>query len=95
MANAPAFFKGVINLRGVIVPVLDMRIKFNLGNPTYDAFTIVIVLNGTVNLTKSQKIFRLKVGISLLFFEKFSDLSNIKVHENHEEWGTLKVSSLS
>jgi len=50
---------------------------------------------GTVNLTKSQKIFRLKVGISLLFFEKFSDLSNLKIHENHEEWATLKVSSLS
>ena len=45
IANAPAFFKGVMNLRGVIVPVIDMRIKFNLGNPRYDEFTIVIVLN--------------------------------------------------
>lgn len=45
LANAPAFFKGVINLRGVIVPVLDMRIKFNLDCPSYDASTIVIVLN--------------------------------------------------
>ncbi len=50
LANAPAHFKGVINLRGIIVPVIDMRIKFNLGTPTYDQFTIVIVLNigGTV-----------------------------------------------
>lgn len=45
IANAPAFFKGVMNLRGVIVPIVDMRIKFNLGTPTYDEFTIVIVLN--------------------------------------------------
>jgi purine-binding chemotaxis protein CheW len=45
IANAPEYFKGVMNLRGVIVPVIDMRVKFNLGNPTYDAFTIVIVLN--------------------------------------------------
>ena len=45
MANAPAFVKGVINLRGVIVPIIDMRIKFNLGTPTYDQFTVVIVLN--------------------------------------------------
>jgi purine-binding chemotaxis protein CheW len=45
IANAPEFFKGVINLRGVIVPVLDMRIKLNLGPPSYDEFTIVIVLN--------------------------------------------------
>ncbi len=45
LANAPDYFKGVVNLRGVIVPVIDMRIRFNLGTPTYDQFTIVIVLN--------------------------------------------------
>jgi purine-binding chemotaxis protein CheW len=45
IANAPAFFKGVMNLRGVIVPIVDMRVKFNLGTPSYDEFTIVIVLN--------------------------------------------------
>jgi purine-binding chemotaxis protein CheW len=45
IANAPAFIKGVVNLRGIIVPVVDMRIKFNLGEPTYDQFTVVIILN--------------------------------------------------
>jgi len=45
IANAPAFIKGVINLRGVIVPIVDLRIKFNLGNLTYDQFTVVIILN--------------------------------------------------
>ncbi len=45
IANAPVFVKGVINLRGIIVPVVDMRIKFNLGAPTYDQFTVVIILN--------------------------------------------------
>lgn len=45
IANAPDFIKGVINLRGVIVPIVDMRIKFNLGEPTYDQFTVVIILN--------------------------------------------------
>ena len=45
IANAPEFIKGVINLRGVIVPVIDMRIKFNLGTPVYDQFTVVIILN--------------------------------------------------
>jgi len=44
-ANSPAFIKGVINLRGVIVPIIDMRIKFNLAQVTYDTFTVVIVLN--------------------------------------------------
>lgn len=45
IANAPNFLKGVINLRGIIVPIVDMRIKFNLGTPTYDQFTVVIILN--------------------------------------------------
>jgi purine-binding chemotaxis protein CheW len=45
IANSPDFIKGVVNLRGVIVPIIDMRIKFKLGTPTYDQFTVVIVLN--------------------------------------------------
>ncbi len=45
IANAPEFVKGVINLRGIIVPIVDMRIKFRLGEPTYDQFTVVIILN--------------------------------------------------
>ena len=45
IVNAPAFIKGVINLRGIIVPIVDMRIKFKLGSVTYDATTVVIILN--------------------------------------------------
>jgi purine-binding chemotaxis protein CheW len=45
IASAPDYLKGVVNLRGIIVPIVDMRIKFNVGEPTYDAFTVVIVLN--------------------------------------------------
>jgi purine-binding chemotaxis protein CheW len=45
IANAPEYIKGVVNLRGIIVPIIDMRIKFKLGEPTYDQFTVVIVLN--------------------------------------------------
>jgi purine-binding chemotaxis protein CheW len=45
IANAPVFIKGVVNLRGIIVPVVDMRIKLNLGEATYDPFTVVIILN--------------------------------------------------
>jgi purine-binding chemotaxis protein CheW len=45
IANAPEFIKGVVNLRGIIVPIVDMRIKLNLGVPTYDQFTVVIILN--------------------------------------------------
>ncbi len=45
IANTPKFIKGVINLRGIIVPIVDMRIKFNLGKVVYDEFTVVIILN--------------------------------------------------
>ena len=44
IANAPESMKGVINLRGLIVPIVDMRIKFKLGTPTYNEFTVVIIL---------------------------------------------------
>ena len=45
IANAPEFLKGVINLRGTIVPIVDMRIKFNVGKVEYTPFTVVIILN--------------------------------------------------
>jgi purine-binding chemotaxis protein CheW len=44
IANAPDYIKGVLNLRGDIVPIIDLRIKFNVGDVTYNEFTIVIML---------------------------------------------------
>ena len=43
IANAPEFIKGVVNLRGTIVPIVDLRIKFSVGDAHYDAFTVVIL----------------------------------------------------
>ncbi len=45
IANTPDFIKGVVNLRGLIVPIVDLRIKFGLGKVVYDEFTVVIILN--------------------------------------------------
>lgn len=45
IANTPEFIKGVINLRGVIVPIVDMRVKFHLAAVDYNQFTVVIILN--------------------------------------------------
>jgi purine-binding chemotaxis protein CheW len=45
IANAPPFIKGVVNLRGTIVPIVDMRLKFNCAQAQYDSFTVVIILN--------------------------------------------------
>lgn len=45
IANSPDFLKGVINMRGIIVPIIDMRLKFHLGEVEYNQFTVVIILN--------------------------------------------------
>ncbi len=41
---APAYLKGVVNLRGTIVPVIDLRVRFGMPDPRYDSLTVVIVL---------------------------------------------------
>ena len=45
IANAPAFIKGVVNLRGVIVPIVDLRLKLGCATAEYNTFTVVVVLN--------------------------------------------------
>ncbi len=43
--NSPHFIKGVLNLRGTIVPIIDLRLRFNLERKEYDQFTVIIVVN--------------------------------------------------
>jgi purine-binding chemotaxis protein CheW len=45
IANTPDFIKGVVNLRGKIVPIVDLRIKFHFDKVEYNEFTVVIILN--------------------------------------------------
>lgn len=45
VANAPNHLLGIMNLRGIIVPIVDMRVRFNLYDPSYDQFTVVIILS--------------------------------------------------
>ena len=45
IANAPSFIKGVVNLRGVIVPIVDLRLKLGCETAEYNSFTVAIVLN--------------------------------------------------
>jgi len=45
LPDAPDYIKGVINLRGIIVPVVDMRLKFRLAKAEYNALTVMIVLS--------------------------------------------------
>lgn len=68
IAQSPDFVKGVINLRGNIVPIVDLRIKFDLPEISYTPFTVVIILN------VCKKI----VGIVV---DSVSDVFNINVDE--------------
>jgi purine-binding chemotaxis protein CheW len=53
--NVPYYVKGVINLRGVVVPIVDLRERFHLGEPTYDNTTVVIIVR-TLMGQKNEKI---------------------------------------
>jgi purine-binding chemotaxis protein CheW len=45
LPNSPRYIKGVLNLRGTIVPIIDLRLRFNLHEGTYDASTVIVVVN--------------------------------------------------
>ena len=45
LANTPGFIKGVVNLRGVIVPIIDLRLKFGLAQADFNDSTVTIVLH--------------------------------------------------
>lgn len=45
IVNTPDFLKGVINLRGEVVPIIDLRIRFHLPEVSYTPFTVVIILS--------------------------------------------------
>ena len=45
--SAPRFLKGVVNLRGIVVPIIDLRMKFGYADPTYDSLTVTIILRLT------------------------------------------------
>lgn len=67
--NTPAYLKGVVNLRGMIVPIIDLRERFDLESVEYGSTTVVIVLK-VVN-EQSERI----MGIVV---DAVSDVYNIK-----------------
>ncbi|MCX7139617.1 MAG: chemotaxis protein CheW [Proteobacteria bacterium] len=81
IANAPAFIKGVVNLRGVIVPIVDMRIKFSLGSSNYNQFTVVIILN----------VARRVVGMVVDSVSDVLELSSAQIHAAPEFGASLEA----
>jgi purine-binding chemotaxis protein CheW len=43
--NVPRFIKGVLNLRGIVVPVIDLRERFGMELKDYDQFTVIMILD--------------------------------------------------
>lgn len=43
--NVPSYIKGVMNLRGTVVPVIDLRSRFSMQNVGYNQFTVIIIVN--------------------------------------------------
>jgi purine-binding chemotaxis protein CheW len=58
LPNMPSYVKGVINIRGAVVPIVDLRERFHIGEPTYNESTVVIITRmdthtGEENLQKT------------------------------------------
>ena len=70
--NTPSYIKGVINLRGTIVPIIDLRERFGLNSVEYSQTTVVIVLK-VIN-EDSERI----MGIVV---DAVSDVYNIKAED--------------
>jgi len=71
--NTPEYIRGVINIRGSIVPIIDMRLRFNLEMKEYDATTVVIVLNVVNEYTADRT-----MGIVV---DAVSDVYNIPIDD--------------
>ncbi len=70
--NTPAYVKGVLNLRGTAVPVIDMRIRMDIDNPVYDATTVLIVIRAQIDGAER---------IAGVVVDSVSDVKDINVDE--------------
>ena len=66
--RSPDYLKGMINLRGVVVPVLDLRVRFGIAEPRYDAFTVMVIL-------------RIAARIVAVVVDGVSDVVRLPAHE--------------
>ena len=81
IANTPAYIKGVINLRGSIVPIIDLRLKFSVDKAAFDQFTVVIILNLPGRIVGDFKIpFAYPRSPDLRFEPEFAELSGQVSH---------------
>ena len=79
--NSPKYLRGVINLRGTIVPIVDLRDRFSLASEEYGAETVVVVLK--INLEKGSRTMGIIVdAISDVYDVPISDIKVTGLGEN-------------
>lgn len=79
LPNSPSYIKGVINLRGTIVPITDLRERFCLESKEYGPLTVVIVLN-IFDSRSNKKV----VGIVVDAVSDVYDISSSKIKSSPE-----------
>ena len=82
--RAPGFIKGVINLRGKIIPVMDLRLKFGMAEKEYDEQTCIIIVN--VNFNNSVK----QIGVVVDIVSEVVDIPASEIeaapkYSNHDD----------
>lgn len=84
--NVPVYEKGVVNLRGAIVPIVDLRERFGLGHLEYTALTVVVVLQTLTDTGQTRT-----MGVVV---DSVSDVVDVdkKMIQNAPNFGT-KVST--
>ncbi|NOU52763.1 chemotaxis protein CheW [Pseudoalteromonas sp. JBTF-M23] len=82
--NAPDFVKGAINLRGTIVPIIDLRLRFGIASISYGPLTVVIVVS--VQIREQQKVMGLVVDavsdVYSISEEKAKDVPDFQDSDN-------------
>jgi len=76
LPNSPFYIKGVLNLRGTIVPVMDLRSRFRFKNPAYRETTVIIILK-TTESEKERLMGCVVDGVSDVFNIEESEISEV------------------
>ncbi len=78
LPNMPHYVKGVINMRGAVVPIIDLRERFNISKPTYDESTVVIIVHVNYRAEGAEHDIQKTIG---LVVDGVSDVHDVNVGE--------------
>lgn len=74
--NAPEYVLGVVNLRGIVVPIIDLRVRFGLDNADFDATTVVVIVKA-VEVDKERTVGMVVDAISDVYNVSSKDINDV------------------